>query len=370
MDENEQLRLILPLLRPRSAEATWYSILLTVLLSTGILGLVAFYFTRRYRHRSRQVRQFLHRAKELGLKRVQIDLLGKIIHQSRMNNPPILFDSVTIFDQVAGSFADKTAAQDLNDPSLEILATVRKHLGFDRVPPDHPLPSTRQIEAGQTLHFASPSDGETHTWVMVEHREGALIAAPLLTEDRELTHRYRVGEVFEIHFWRDEGIEYHFSTSILLNPSNSPQIYLRHTNDLRHVQQRSFFRLKTDIPLLLFGITQPPSPDDTDAPIPPANAPRLSGKISDISGGGIGFVAADKIPATPYFLIDPAFSGEFPLAGLLCRLVRQTSSPQGPLLQLKFLDLPANRESRLVRQIQQHQLAARGKDQDSSTTSS
>ena len=332
----------------------------------GLLSMVAFYFTRRHRLRRRLQRQFTRRARELHLKKAEIEQLAVVAY--KMNQPASLLDSITIFDRVVGPHADALAAADLEDPKLLVLASARKTLGFERLPPEQTLHSTRQIEAGQTLHLrpAGDADAEVDSWVVVECREGFLVAAPLLTENLEKPAPFKPDQALEVRFWREEGIEYRFESKPLPGPSATPQLYLAHANEIDHVQQRGFFRLRVDFPLLLLGVDEPL--DDEEKP--PSDAPTLRTEATDISGGGLGLVALEAVPSCRYFVVDPRFAGEFPIAGLSCRLVRQAPSARGPHLQLQFRSMPPGRESQLVRRIQQRQLNDRSHAQDSSSASS
>ena len=55
-------------------------------------------------------------------------------------------------------------------------------------------------------------------------------------------------------------------------------------------------------------------------------------------------------------LIDPDFEGIFPLAGIVCQVMRDSSDPNGRTLQLRFVDLPPVLESSIVRSVYQHQI--------------
>jgi hypothetical protein len=55
-------------------------------------------------------------------------------------------------------------------------------------------------------------------------------------------------------------------------------------------------------------------------------------------------------------LVDPRFTGPFPLAGVHGQVVHLGPGPSGYVLQLHFVNLPTQRERELVRAVYEHQL--------------
>ena len=93
----------------------------------------------------------------------------------------------------------------------------------------------------------------------------------------------------------------------------------------------------------------------------PENAPRLEGRVSNISAGGLGMTVTGELPAIDKWLVDPAFDGPFPLAGVVCRVVGDRGEgDRHPALKLKFEELPTTVESEFVRHVCQYQLLKGG----------
>jgi hypothetical protein len=104
--ESENLRLILPLLRPRSGEPTWYSLLLFIVLCIGLATLAVLYILRNRRQAIAVKKRFRQRGRELKLKPAQTTLLYAIAQDNQMNNPLLLLSSIYIFDQYVGAHTD------------------------------------------------------------------------------------------------------------------------------------------------------------------------------------------------------------------------------------------------------------------------
>lgn len=359
MDPSERLRQILPLLRPRSAEPTWYSTTLLLVVIGALVGLVAFYFIRRNLQRRRLESGFRRLAADAGLEAEQTNLLWQIAERQRLKQPLALLQSSGIFDRQVGLYADALAADDLDEPRLAALALIRRYLGFDRPPEDGPLSSSRQLPEGQTLHLTFADDAESdQAWVLIERHEGALVVAPLLEEDIPPS-KLRPDLRLQVHFWHEEGVQYLFDTHVLRAPGRTGHLYLAHAAQMAHLQQRHFYRLQVDFPLRVFLMPDGPLTDEAGATVDLADATPLDCRAADVSGGGISLIASGRLPLGSRLLIDPDFVGEFPLAGLHCTLVRQLIAPQGTRLQCRFVGLTDQRESDLVRVVQQHQVARR-----------
>ena len=183
---NDKLREMLPFLRPRSAEPTLFSQTVFYLMWTGLALLVVLYLLRSYRQRRRRVTDFCDLGMEVGLNDEQIQFILKIGREQRMKNPRNLLTSARFFDRHVGGYATTLASQDLHHPILEQIAEVRSALGFDDLPVDQALSSTRQVERGQTLMVCEDEgeDSERFSpWVVVERDEAVLSVVPLLEGD-------------------------------------------------------------------------------------------------------------------------------------------------------------------------------------------
>lgn len=385
----DNLSPILPFLRPRSAEISLFSWLLLLLLVAAFIALIA-YNLLRWRRQKRQVAEnFLHLAKEMRLDSRQADFLLQLSREKRMNNPLLILTSVYVFDRHLGELAARLTNDNPDDPVLDTIAQIRTLLGFDELSADQALRSTRQVPAGQTLMIWDEGDEseEFSPWLVVDRDERAITIAPLLRDGQREFVPVQPGALLSARFWREGDTEYRFTTEVLAFSSQDRTALLRHVDRIERLQLRDFFRLPTHFPLFLFALPITPAEKESEpedllvrqeeeeehapeaeevSPIgePPAipvpdDAPRIAGQVANLSAGGLFLMTGDEVPIDHPLLIDPAFTGPFPLGGLLCEVVHATEVPQGQGLQLSFVDLPAAREREIVRLIYQHQIQER-----------
>jgi len=385
---------ILPFLRPRSAEISPFAWLLLLLLVAAFIALIAYNLLKWRRRKQQLAESFLHLAKEMRLDSHQAGFLFQIAREKRMNNPLLILTSVYVFDRHLGELAERLANENSADPVLDTIAQIRALLGFDELPADQALRSTRQIPTGQTLMVWDDEDEaeEFSPWLVVARDERAITVAPLLRDGQREFVPLQPGALLAARFWREGDTEYRFTTEVLAFSPQDRTALLRHVDRIERLQLRDFFRLQTHFPIFLFALPidseeeestpenllvrqeedeehppEPPPPEtETVLPIgePPAipvpeDAPRIAGQVTNLSAGGLFLMTGDEVPIGHPLLIDPAFAGPFPLGGLLCDVVHATEVQEGQGLQLSFVDLPSPREREIVRLIYQHQIQER-----------
>ena len=389
---NASLRDALPYLRPRSAEPTLFTQTVFILLCIGLIALLSLYFYRSYRQRQRRRQHFYKEAGEAQLSQAQTHFLLQLAQQRKMPNPLLLLTSIYVFDRHIGALAAQLTEADPDDRRLRNIARIRTLLGFDHMPQDQTLRTTRQLEVGQTLMvWPAESDSEGHSpWLVVGRDERGFAMVPLLQEDRRHFDELKRDDELAVRFWRDGDTEYNFIAQVLtVNPEDGTA-FIRHAHDVERMQLRDFFRL--DIRFNIDLIAIPAEGDeqaeekeenaeqlgentggdadmeeiislldeeDENTPHPgEASAHAISAEVLNLSGGGISLLTRQTIPPDHLLQIDPQFKGAFPLAGLLCRIVQRSQHGEGTHLQCQFQDLPMAQESELVRHIYQHQVFA------------
>ena len=426
IENSDRIREILTLLRPRSAEPTLFSQSVFYLLCVGLLLLIVYYVTRRYRDRREKERQFRQIGRDQGLKLKQIEFLHRIVRRRRLRNPRRLLTSASIFERHIGDYATDLATRDLDHPDLRRIADIRHSLGFDLLPPEQALTSTRQVDKGQTFLIWEETDHKEGfaPWIVVDRHEAALTIGPLLREDDHGGQRavLRVGDEVSVRFWREGDTEYRFHTRVVETGAES-SLLLRHTGEVERLQQRDFVRVHVDFPITLFLLGEdatPPDEDhreqtavamldgeppgvgtdsvesgtpenadasragasrdegcealagadaseDADAPEDPAPEPgrqyeldaahQVHGQAVNISAGGIGVLLPKPLPNQRLWLVDPDFTGAFPLAGVLCAVVGdQQGRGNSTVVKLKFEQLTSAAERDIVRQVYEHQI--------------
>ena len=410
MNGDTQLRNILPLLRPRSAEPTLFSQTVWYLLWIGIAALLALYIRRWVRHRRRRLAEFQEAASAAGLTGPQAAFLYRIARKQRMQSPPRLLSSPQVFDRQIGAWADQLAERNLQHADLAIISQIRTALAFEDLDVEQSLSSTRQIDRGQTLMLGVDrghvEDEELFPWLVLERDEGSLTLAQVLREDRT-EMELRPGERVSGRFWREGDTEYSFSTTVIRRSRADRSLDVRHARVERE-QNRDFYRIDVDFPAdfllvrlddaAMAGVdgvhsdaainlldqsqtntirvdsTVAASDSDPDAGTDAsataqnaerlAAAPRVSARVVNLSAGGLaiqlppGQTDANEDMA---WMVDPTFEGPFPLAGLTC--VPLSSAPDsggGRRIKMRFEELPIVAEKAIVRGVYEHQLHAAG----------
>jgi c-di-GMP-binding flagellar brake protein YcgR len=252
--------------------------------------------------------------------------------------------------------------------------------------------------------------------LLVDRDEGVIPVVPRLREDADYFDDLAPGDRLSVRLWREADTEYCFDTQLVARDRGTGTFLLRHSAKVERVQQRDFFRVEASFDIALFGMNDadsggegaiegsgaerdsaaivlldtpegevasspdqerdssplrgdPPPPSDQTAGVQdrkehsvdiPDNAPRVDGRVSNISAGGLGMTVTGALPAADRWLVDPAFDGPFPLAGVICRVIGDRRQDDLTVLKLKFEELPTSVESEIVRQVFQYQLLQSG----------
>ncbi len=371
----DKIRDILPLLRPRSAEPTLFSQTVWYLLWAGLAILLGLYIIRWVRLRRRRLEEFEELARDAGLSPRQIALLYRIARHRRMQSPPRLLSSAHVFDRQVGRYATGLVRGDREHPELDAIGNIREILGFDELDIDQALSSTRQVDRGQTLRIWVDGEEEDELEGFVPWREGdteysfvtevigkARTAHAVAVEHaavKRMQHRdfYRIDVGFDADFLviprqaeREDGAEdVHGEAAIGL---------------LDRTQDEDDIRIADSS-----AVDASTSGDELEDSDPFAGATRVTGYVVNLSAGG--GVAID-VPLTgplanedTAWVIDPAFEGPFPLAGITCVPVSTEAAPgthdnSMRRIKMTFDDLPTPVEKEIVRSVYEHQLQSAG----------
>jgi len=394
---NDRLKEILPFLRPRSAEPTLFTQAVFYLLVLGLAAIVGLYFLRRYRTRRQRERDFCQLALEMPLDQPDVAYLSRLSRRLKIRHPQRLLTSVRSFDRHVGAFAGVLAREDLQHPGLAQIARIRQALGFAELPVDEPLSSTRQLQRGQTL-MVWPADGDTEgvsPWVIMDRDEGSIAVAPMLRGDDARLSVLGIGDPLSVRFWREGDTEYKFRTAVVDHDPTAGTFLLEHADRVERSQQRDFYRVDVSFDLDLYslpgGVAAPdhgeqetaqvalsvldsveddiadtapgdPSPGQTGGSGVPfaldlSSSQRLQGRVLNLSAGGMA-LTAPAAGSLPYrrWVVDPAHTGQFSLAGVVCQVIGDAPEGRDDTLKLRFENLPPAIESEIVRQVYEHQL--------------
>ena len=389
----ENLRDILPLLRPRSAEPTVFSQTVWYLLWIGLAALPVFYGIRWLHLRRRRLQEFTAAGQAAGLTAGQTALLYTIARRRRMQSPPRLLSSAQVFDRQLGAYAASIASGDRQHPEIERIGGIRVALGFDILDLEHAMSSTRQIDRGQTVmiwaeHESDRAEG-FYPWLVLERDEATLSLAPVLRGGDDPRMQLCRGDRFNARFWREGDTEYEFETTVIGQATSDNAVYVKHA-EVHRQQHRDFYRIDVDFPADFFVVPVDHEELESDgihinaaielldksaseeirvAPSEPAaqdrltGATRVSARVVNLSAGGLAIEVTQGSPpadADTAWILDPAFEGPFSLAGITCNPVGTETSVLGKIIKMTFDQLPTPIEKEIVRGVYEHQLQAAG----------
>ena len=345
---DEGLREALPYFRIR-ADYPLLTDLVQALLLVFVLSLVISSVVRRVRGRRFNWKSFQAATLERGLSASECQLLWDIARLGKLRNPLLLISSLNAFDQQVGNFLNRPANRE-DQKTASRLTHIRVLLGFHRPPPGQAIRTTRALEPGQTL-MVWPAKGGPRGFsqcVVAHCDDHAITAVPLLREDDELFDSLDPGDRIKVRFWRDHDTEYRFRTTILDAVEKTTSILIKHGDELERIQKRDYFRLPVGFDLVLME-------GGAEDRLPATSGNLWAASATDLSGGGMSVTTSQQVKAD-WLVIDPKFSGTFPLAGIRCKVLGQVRRGKDYQVHLEFVDIAPALESQLVRRLFEEQI--------------
>lgn len=327
------------------------------LLSLGagiLLILVVFHLRRKLRERAsfRELSDHLF-AEEVGRHKLTEPEARKLRHLAahRENvQPHILFQSISLYercvhDEIRALEAD-SVAEDRRQLEESLLAGIRRKLGYNYLPLEHPLVSTRNISVGQ----AGSLFGKSHRTpiirraVVVENNEFFLG----FQYDVEKEETYRIFPDNEIKFAfarRNDGV-YGIPLRVL-RADGDGTIRTSHTLELKRNQLRQFVRIEVSMPAK-FRLLKTANPEKSEI----SKGESVDVRLSDISGGGLSFLCERSLKPGDVVSMSFGLPGKS-FAGIAGQIVR-TSLQEGKTAthfrhHVKFLKVEPVKQERIVR---------------------
>ena len=307
---------------------------------------VAWGVVQAWRRRRRVAARFRECAREKGLSPAQTRLLLRLARRQGTGDPLEMLRSAARFDRCVhgeGRTADRKTARELT--------RIRAVLRFDRLLPGDRPRSTRQLGRGHRLLLRRAGfEAEPGApWVVEAQDDHALVATPLLSDPHSAIDVWQPGTRVEGQFRHGTDSTYGFITDVLAVEAEAQRLLLRHTQHVDRLQQRSFFRLRTQFPIVLLV-------GEGDTPVHSQQTRRVEGTAVDISAGGLSVRCPEAPAQDAHLTVDPAFAGPFPLAGIRCDVVAAMESEGGVHLRLRFSELADQLETAIVRGIYKRQV--------------
>ena len=265
-------------------------------------------------YRSKKIKQemqalamakFDFHAEKLNLRLSSAAILKKIIQKSGLQDPSSILKFSYVFESSLEKYYEREKIDSISKETLMQISALRKALGFSPLPRGIAVTSTRQFCNGdecliQIPEKSPPADkGICH--VLDSDEEHWSVSCP---EGLEIQAGARVF----MSFIRHGDAEYTFRTQVLDN--SNEELILKHTIDLNRTQQRNWLRVHVNLPVKATLMEKDHIGD------------ILTGKIVDMSGGGMGIILPVSLPYNSMLLLNFEIPKRGVIVDLLVKVVR------------------------------------------------
>lgn len=282
------------------------------------------------------------KAKSSNLSDDEDRLLRKIIMAGDEARADAHFDNATIYEKSLEAFLASIDKKKGGSIPWTLLHEVRKKLGFHQLPMELRLTSTRQLHGGIKPSFINKKTGQKFTGKIIEVSEDAWALQML---DDNMTWM-QAGQSLPITFIRSGDAEYELE--VIVQSVIHDVVYLPHTSDLTRKQLRNWVRIDVNLPC---KVQVEKLPADTPAGNPSKGSSH-SGRITDISGGGVCLRLPSSIPAGSVVLLSFDLPHS-PMRNVRADILSYSTQDSGERAQYihrtKFQDLDTGLQERIVR---------------------
>jgi c-di-GMP-binding flagellar brake protein YcgR len=263
-----------------------------------IVGLLAFFVSRRGRETKGSWLQFFAKGKDEGFTFKEIDLLRKLAVKSSLADPSSLFWSQNQLDicirslvrnlRISGGDQDQ-ATQDF----LSKLYDFRKKIEMEKPRMKNGISSSRQINESQLLRINIRDTGVFKSKALNNYSQYLTISRP---EGGKIPFNFTwAGQHISVYFWREDDAGYVFDTDVLeeLQSKGQAALKIAHSDSLFRTQKRKSIRVKLHKPAFLYPLTGAAraEPGKLEA------APGLKCFIEDISETGCAIIIGGRASA-------------------------------------------------------------------------
>lgn len=283
---------------------------------TGISILLIFYFRMRQRTHKDLCELsdaiFKEYVEKSELTPNEVSRLKQLAMHSNLNDLNIIFQSISIFEICIETEIELLKLKNLSSRDLaeecNQLSNIRKKLGYNYLPFEHPIASTRNIEIGQKVALLSGTNKYQSLRALVIMNPEQCLRVQIEHGQQEdiLIHS---GQQVTIAFARQSDGLYAIDTKVLSFDRDSLIVELSHTREMKRNQLRQFVRIEINLPVKV-RILQAVSEDDKVLV-----GKQFEAKMADISGGGISFflnkpLVPGQLISMNFQLSTAAFNGQ------------------------------------------------------------
>ncbi len=291
-------------------------------------------------------RRFADGAVRCGLSEAEIARLRSLVGQEPKAASSAIFDSLALFERCVNTAVREMVPADMTPEQTraegELLGGIRRKLGYNVLPLEHPLISTRNIAVGQT---GSLVGGEglvplVPRAVVVGNDEFTIKIQYDLDRD-DSYHQFPTNELRFAFSRRNDGS---YTVPLTVAEYDDTGVLAAfHTLEVTRNQLRQFARIEVSLPVR-FQLVSTVAPERSEVKI----GQSVEARMLDLSGGGLSFACAVLLrPGDGVALTFSIPSGGFnSIAARVLRVALQESKGQTLYSHhLEFPDLdPTSRE--------------------------
>lgn len=341
--------------------ADWGIIILLLVIMLGGLGVLVFFHLRSKYKEAADQREFddnvfVESAERVGLTEREISELRSLLRHEPSSSPQAVFQSVSFFERCLHAEVQELQHTRMPAEERDMLATVlrniRTKLGFNVLPFEHPLVSTRNISVGQVLSVF----GQSRKSPLIQ-RAAVVDNTPFLLRiqynvQQEDAVKFSLGDPVKLVFARQNDGFYGIPIQVA-GFDNAGTVSFYHTLDLKRNQLRQYVRIEVNIPLK-FRLITTSDPDKSEV----KRGQMVEGRVADISGGGMSFLSSVALKpgdtvSLNFRLPQTAFGGT---VGRILRVSLQEGRTQTQFRHhVEFQNLPQGKRERIVKYVFERQ---------------
>jgi c-di-GMP-binding flagellar brake protein YcgR len=283
---------------------------------TGISILLVFYFRMRQRTHKDMCELsdtiFKEYVEKSELTPDEVSRLKQLAKHSNLNDLNIIFQSISIFEICIEKEIELLKLKNLSSRDLaeecNQLTNIRKKLGYNYLPFEHPIASTRNIEIGQKVALRSGTNKyQSLRALVIMNPEQCLRVQVEHGQQEDIL--FHSGQQVTIAFARQGDGLYAIDTKVISFDRDSLIVELSHTREMKRNQLRQFVRIEINLPVKV-RILQAVGEDDKVLV-----GKQFEAKMADISGGGISFflnkpLVPGQLISMNFQLSTAAFNGQ------------------------------------------------------------
>lgn len=305
---------------------------------------------RRKRERAGSVEtMFTEYSIRFKLTEEESDFLKAIAVKRDMPQPYVIFQSLQAFERCVDfhikEFMKKNPGREELDITSKMLVDIRNKLGFQHIPLEYPLASTRNIAIGQAGSLFN-KEGNAPIFRNVSVMENSPFYLTLKYEvDKEEVRKLTAGQIVRFAFARQTDGLYGIQVPVA-KTDGAGQIDLFHTVEMKRNQLRQYVRIETSLPLK-FRLIQTHDPERSEI----KRGELIATRLSDISGGGLSFVYERSLRLGDVISLNFDLPGS-PFAGIAGKIVhlslREAKTARLFKHHVQFLNIEPRKREKII----------------------